>query len=189
MAKLVLTLLLLLISAVSPSRKIEGNRIISSDPRLVIDVTSGLKFIGRFEGDIRDAAHYERIVFADADANGNIHRLWIAQFESMLPGHRGSYDSKMNNRVQIGPLAFDQQVGRYSFSRSIASKPGGEAEKTKQFLVGRGLVLDDDLTVARFETHTDAQNRSELLIFYWEHGGDLNTFAEKAKGTFAIHMR
>src|SRR6266487_4500585 len=128
-------------------------------------------------------------VFADADAKGNIHRMWIAQFEQMLPGHRGSYDSKINNRVQIGPLAFDQQVGRYSFSRSIASKPGGEADKTKQFLLGRGLRLDDDLTVARFETHTDAQNRSELLIFYWEPGGDLNTFAQKARSTFAIHTQ
>ena len=189
MANLILTLLLMLISAVSTSRKIEGNRIMSSEPRVVIDIQPGLKFIGRFEGDIRDAAHYERIVFADADANGNIHRLWIAQFESMLPGHRGSYDSKINNRVQIGPLAFDQQVGRYSFRQSIASKPGGEAEKTNQFLLGRGLHLDDNLTVARFETHTDAQNRSELLIFYWEPAGDVNTFAEKAKRAFAIHAQ
>ena len=189
MARFILTLLLLLISAVSASRKIEGNRIVSSDPRVVIDIGAGLKFIGRFEADIRDAAHYERIVFADVDGSGNIHRMWIAQFESMLPAHRGSYDSKINNRVQIGPLAFDQQVGRYSFPRSIASKPGGEAEKTKQFLTARGFHLDDDMTVARFETHTDPQNRNEILIFYWEQGGDLNTFAEKAKSTFTIHTQ
>ena len=167
-------------------RKIVDHRIVSNDPKLAIDVDPTLKFVGTFAADIRDAAHYQRIIFADSDVAGTIRRLWIAQFERLLPSHPGSYEAKMRNPVRIGSWTFDQQVGAYSFTRSIASKPGGEAEKTRQFLLERGLRVGDDLTVARFETRTDPQNRSELIIFYWVSGPPLESFAEKAKTTFAI---
>ena len=171
------------------AQSIEDHRIVSKDPKLIIDVDPTLKFVGSLAFDIRDAAHADRIIFADADATGSVRRLWIAQFERMLPQHVGAYDSKRNNPIQIGPLTFDQAVGRYSFAASIASKPGGEAEKTKQFLLERSMHVDADLLVARFETLTDPKNRSELIVFYWEPlgmVGDRGRFAEKARSTFAI---
>ena len=165
---------------------ISNHTITSEDPKLAIDVDASLKFVGIFEANLRDSARYERVVFADVDAGGNIQRMWIAQFERMLPSHSGSYAPGAGTAVRIGPITFTQQVGRYSFPKSIASKPGGEAERTRQFLTDRHLHLPDDLTVARFEAHTDVKNRSELLIFYWERDAETNNFADKAIKMFRV---
>src|SRR6266581_35774 len=74
-------------NAQAANRAVSGNRIVSREPRLRVDVDGTLKYIGMFDFNIRDAAHAERILFADADANGNVRRLFVVQFESMLPAH------------------------------------------------------------------------------------------------------
>ena len=63
---------------------------------------------------------------------------------------------------------FQQIAGKYNFASAIAAKPDGEAERTRDFLASKGLKVDRDLMVARFEAHTGPDRRSELIVFYWE---------------------
>jgi hypothetical protein len=157
----------------SSRRTVSDHTIISTDPKLTIAIDSSLRFIGSFGFDIRDAAHAERFIFSDVDAQGAVHRLCVVQFENMLPQHPGSYDEpKQKERVRLGPFEFQQAVGIYSFAAAIAAKPGAEAERTRDFLGEKGLSIEGDLLVARFETLTDDQRRKELILFYWE---DLTT--------------
>jgi pimeloyl-ACP methyl ester carboxylesterase len=168
---------------VAADQAVSDHHIVSPSQNVVIDVDPSLPLLGRIGIDIRDAAHAERIIYGTADAAGNVQRLWIAQFEKMLPGHRGEYEAHGD------PLAFSQSQGRYSFAAAIASKPGLEADQTRDFLARRGFKVDGDLAVARFETLTDQSHRAELIVFYWEPlagNTDFATFAEKAKKTFAI---
>ena len=187
-------------------RTVSDHSILSTDPRLTIAVDSLLRFVGSFGFDIRDAAHAERFIFADADSKGAVLRLAIVQFETMLPQHPGAYDEpKQKERVRLGSFDFQQTAGLYSFAAAIAAKPGAEAERTREFLREKGLSVESDLLVARFETLIDRQRRKELILFYWE---DLSTaghsraainaaqaneraawfraFSERAKSRFSI---
>lgn len=177
-----------------------GNRIVLSDPKVAISVDPSLPFIGSFGFDIRDAAHADRWLFAQADAAGNVQRLAVVQFERMLPAHRGAYDAHSSNQRRIGPLSFEQSVGVYNFAASIATKPGAEAERTRDFLASKGLKVDADLLVARFETLPSADHRSEILLFYWQDLASMQQtratigkslfepFAERARALFTIGM-
>src|SRR5206468_129007 len=75
----------------SSHRTVSDHAIVSTDPKLTIAIDSTLRFVGSFGFDIRDAAHAERFIFADADEKGTVHRLGVIQFENMLPQHPGSY--------------------------------------------------------------------------------------------------
>ena len=175
-------------SASVVNRSVSGNRLVSREPRVTVEVSAALKYIGRLEFDIRDAAHAERIVFADADTNGNVRRLFVVQFESMLPDHSGSYDSPSSNPVRIGPYDFNEAVGKYEFAASIKAKPGAEAELTRDFLAQKGLRVDAPLFIARYETTTDQPRRSEMVIFYWEDRAiaGIEGIADRAKRIFRI---
>ncbi|HKR66060.1 MAG TPA: alpha/beta fold hydrolase, partial [Thermoanaerobaculia bacterium] len=166
---------------------VTDHRVTSPSQNVVLDVDRSLTYIGRIGIDIRDAAHAERVIFATADANGNVQRLWIAQFEKMLPQHRGAYDAHDDHQVTIGDLTFNQAQGRYSFPAAVAAKPGLEADQTRAFLAQHNIRIDADLAIARFETLTDATRRAELIVFYWEPlegNTDFAAFAEKAKKMF-----
>ena len=170
------------------NRTVSGHRIASREPRLTLAVDETLKYVGTFDFNIRDAAHAERLVFADADASGNVRRLFVVQFETMLPAHRGAYDFAPSNPVHLGLFDFNETIGRYSFAAAIKAKPGAEAERTRDFLAERGLHVDAPLVVARYETTTDTQRRSELLILYWEDAGaaGIEGLADRAKRAFKI---
>ena len=114
--------------------------------------------------------------------------MLIAQFEAMLPAHHGAYDTPKNARIiRIGPLDFQQVAGKYSFASAIAAKPGGEAERTRDFLASKGLKVDRDLMVARFEAHTDPGRRSELIVFYWEDiSMPADELAQRAMKMFSV---
>lgn len=175
------------ISAKDPS--VTDHRVVSRQANVTIDVDPALRFVGQLGFDIRDAAHAERVIFASADADGSVRRIWIAQFEQMLPQHRGAYDEPTGARVRMGPFTFSRRAGRYSFAESIATKPGAEAEKTRDFLARKGLRVDSDFSLARFEALTGASRRAELIIFYWEDlsgNTDFDAFAEKAKEVFTL---
>jgi pimeloyl-ACP methyl ester carboxylesterase len=177
-----------------------GNSVVLSDPKIAINVDPSLPFVGSFGFDIRDAAHADRWVFAQADASGNVQRLAVVQFERMLPAHRGAYDAHSANQRRIGPLSFEQSVGVYNFAASIAAKPGAEAERTRDLLATKGMKVDADLLVARFETLPSADHRSEILLFYWQDLASMRQtratidkslfepFAERARALFTIGM-
>ena len=170
------------------NRSVSGNRLVSREPRVTVQVDAALKYIGSLEFGIRDAAHAERVVFADADANGNVPRLFIVQFEYMLPDHRGAYDFASSNPVRIGPYDFNEVVGKYEFAASIKAKPGAEAELTREFLLQKGLRVDAPLHIARYETTTDQVRRSEMVIFYREDRAiaGIEGIADRAKRVFKL---
>lgn len=156
----------------SVSRK---NRIVSQEnPTIVIDVSDKLKSFGVINFPLKRVAQVERYIFVHSDESGRAERLFIAQFESVLPGIKGGYSFPMTNATRIGSHDYQTQVGFFNFAQTIAANPGAEAEQTKAYLDQNGVQVDDDFLVARYARVASEEKRHELILFYLENLRDLN---------------
>jgi uncharacterized protein (TIGR02246 family) len=165
-------------------RSLQENTIVSPKlPPISIDVDKQLRHIGILNFTLKKVAQVERYLFARADENKRVQRLFIAQFESILPGVKGGYSFKVENATQLGEHDYQTNVGFFNFAERIAQSPGAEAEHTKAFLEKNGLKVDDDFLVARYARITDAEKRHELILFYMENLRDMGfTRAELERG-------
>lgn len=157
-------------------RSISGKgRIVSlENPTIVIDVSRELRSLGVINFTLKKVAQVERYIFVDADKRGRAQRLFIAQFESILPGIKGAYSFPMMNVTHIGSHDYQTQVGIFNFAQTIAANPGAEAEQTKIYLNRNGVQVDDDFLVARYARVASEDKRHELILFYLENLRDLN---------------
>ena len=160
-------------------------RIVSLDkPTIVIDVSRELRSFGVINFTLRKVAQVERYIFVDADKSGRAQRLFIAQFESILPGIKGEYSFQMTNLTRIGRHDYQTQVGFFNFAQTIAANPGAEAEQTKTYLNRKNVQVDDDFLVARYARVASEDKRHELILFYLESLRDLNlTRSELEQGS------
>jgi hypothetical protein len=157
-------------------RSISGKgRIVSlENPTIVIDVSRELRSLGVINFTLKKVAQVERYIFVDADKSGRAQRLFIAQFESILPGIKGAYSFPMMNVTRIGSHDYQTQVGVFNFAQTIAANPGAEAEQTKIYLNHNGVLVDDDFLIARYARVASEDKRHELILFYLESLRDLN---------------
>ncbi|MBA2731392.1 MAG: nuclear transport factor 2 family protein [Acidobacteria bacterium] len=175
-------------SSVSPNsgsgRSLSKNKLISlKNPTIIIDVNEPLRNIGIVNFPLKKVAQVERYIFAHSDASGRVQRLFIAQFESILPGIKGGYTFQVENATRIGNHDYQTNVGFFNFAQTIAANPGAEAEQTRTFLNNNGLQVDDDFLVARYARVTSEDKRHELILFYLENLRDLGlTRAELEQG-------
>jgi hypothetical protein len=151
------------------------NRIVSqNNPTIVIDVSRELSSMGVINFPLKNVAQVERYMFVRANRSGRAQRLFIAQFESILPGVKGGYSFPMTNATRIGRHDYQVQVGFFNFGRTIAANPGAEAEQTKVYLNRNGVQVDDDFLVARYARVASEDKRHELILFYLENVRELD---------------
>jgi len=179
------------------------NRIVSqNNPTIVIDVSRELSSMGIINFPLKNAAQVERYVFVRSNESGRAQRLFIAQFESVLPGVKGGYSFPMTNPTRIGRHDYQMQVGFFNFASTIAANPGAEAEQTKVYLNRNGVQVDDDFLVARYARVASEDKRHELILFYLENvreldltrseleeGGSRSPEREKVFAEFAARAR
>lgn len=155
-------------------RSLSKNRIVSlENPTIVIDVTEQLRGLGILNFPLKGVAQVERYVFAGVGEGGRARRLFIAQFESVLPGVKGGYSFPLTNPTRIGLHDYQTQVGIFNFAQAIAANPGAEAEQTRAFLSRNGVRVDEDFLVARYARVAGEDKRHELILFYYESLRDL----------------
>ena len=148
-----------------------GNTIVSPrTPTLRITVNRGLSYIGSLRFPLGNTAEVERFVFADADPDGRIRALFVAQFESLLPAAKNGYTFKVVTPIKLGSHDYQTDTGFFDFAEAAAARPGFEADRTRAFLKTHGLeVGDDDFLTARYARIVDDTARHELILFYWEN--------------------
>jgi hypothetical protein len=157
-------------------RSISGKgRIVSlENPTIVIDVSKELQSFGVINFTLKKVAQVERYIFVRSDKSGRAQRLFITQFESVLPGLKGGYSFPMTNVTRIGNHDYATQLGFFNFTQTIAANPGAEAEQTKAYLNRNGVQVDDDFVIARYARVVGEDKRHELIFFYLENLRDLN---------------
>jgi hypothetical protein len=160
-----------------------GNTIVSPNvPPIQIEVDRQLPHIGVVAFRLKKAAEVERFVFARIGDDGRVLAMFIAQFESILPGVKGSYTFEVTNATRLGRHDYQTNVDVFNFSQSAAASPGAEADQTLKFLAKHQLKVDGDFLRARYARVTDATKRHELLLFYYEDLRDLGVTRAEIEG-------
>ena len=190
-------------------RFVRGHTLVSRElPRMDMAVDPRLEHVGSLEFDLKQAARVQRFVFASRDEKGWPARLLIVQFESMLPGVTGEYTFGLKNPTRLGAHDYQSQTGLFNFDEAAAAQAGAEADRTRAFLAGKGWRVEgEDFLRARYARIVDTEQRSEIIVFYYENvrtlgrtrrelepGGSraseleglLRDVAARARGTFTI---
>src|SRR5262245_23378621 len=153
-------------TAAAPKHQVVSNRIISpSNPTATITVSNDFHFVGRIRFTIDEIARGERIVFAKTRGK-LVERLFVVQFESILPKSKEEYRYDISNGLQIGGLRFRTSTFAYSSDEAARQNPLGEAPLMSAFLKREGYIVSDELMAARFATIAGAGRRHEMIIFY-----------------------
>ncbi len=150
-------------------RKVSGKTLISNQlPQIKVKLKGNFKFVGKFDFTIRDVAKGERFVFVEARKN-KIRRIFIAQFEAILPESDELYRYNFDNAQKFGIHKFRQNTFAYSSLEAEKENPKGEATLTAKFLKDKGYLLEDELMMSRFVTVPDLEKKHELILFYLEN--------------------
>ncbi|HYC61985.1 MAG TPA: nuclear transport factor 2 family protein [Thermoanaerobaculia bacterium] len=170
-------------------RSVTGNKLLSlKPPSLAIEVDEELPHVGILNFTLKDAAQVERYFYARADEAGRVQRLLIIQFESILPGVKGSYSFPITNPTRLGDYDYDTTTGIFNFAKAIAANPGAEAEHTKALLEKNGFKVDHDFRVARYARIVGDEKRGELIFFYLEADAEegFTELQARAKKSFQV---
>lgn len=155
-------------------RKVNGKILISNQlPEIKVKLQGNFKFVGKFDFTIPDFGKGERYVFVDARKR-KIRRLFIAQFEAILPESKEIYRYNFDNAQKFGQHKFRQNTFAYSNLEAKKENPAGEAALTEKFLKEKGYLLEDELMMSRFVTVPDLEKKHELILFYLENVSQTN---------------
>lgn len=151
-----------------PPRVVNGAIVSTEYPCARITVRKPLKYLGRHPIEISGVATGERLLFIEADRR-HVTRLWIAQFEAIIPGSTELYRYGFEHSIKIGGIAFNPTAFAFSNRKAAADNPADEAALSAKLLRDRGYEIEDELMGARFAAVPDPAKRHELIIFYFEN--------------------
>ena len=169
--------------AAEPQRTVVDNVLTSPGlPKVRIAVDKSLKYLGKFDFNLRNIAAGERYVWAEAEG-GRVKRMFVVQFEGFLPHVNQQYRFKMRTPVKLGSETYSHNLWFYNDEATRAAQPPNEAAHLARFLAERGLSQDMDLMMSRFARIAGEDKRNEIILFYWEnlrdHGLSAKDFPEE----------
>ncbi len=164
------------------TRYVDDNTLISKElPEIAIAVDTTFSFVGWFDFEIiansdeyssalrgKPVAAGERWVFAAADENKSINKLFIVQFEGFLPENDLIYNYNFNNAELIGENKYRHNTWFYDSKKLAAENPKNEGAKTRRFLENNGFQLEDHYMMSRYVGLASEDRKNEIIIFYLE---------------------
>ena len=151
----------------TPTRSVEGNVLVSSDPPLRVSVAEGLPFVGQQAYTIREIAEAESFYFAASDS-GKITRLFMVQFEHFRPEVEGRYHYKLDSTSTLGGLEWRTDVRCWSPWIAEEEDPGSDAVHDTRFLRTLGLESIREMIRLRCLRVLGEDRRAEVLLIYAE---------------------
>lgn len=152
------------------TRRVVGNTIVSDKlPAIKVQVDKAFKYLGKFDFVIGAIAKGERFVFVEATRKKRIKRLFIAQFEQILPTSQEIYRYNFDKAILLGEHRFRHNTFAFSGAEAKRENPKGEASLTADFLAAKGFRLEDELMSSRFLTVPDQAKKNEMILFYIEN--------------------
>lgn len=151
-----------------PNRSVRENVLISdSFPNIRVKVDPGLRYVGSFVFTIPGMAVGERYVFVEA-RDKRVNRLFIAQFEGVLPTSAETYNYNFATALPLGGHRFRQNTFAFSNRKGGEENPASEGPLTVDFLTRNGYAVPDEMMASRFVTVPDPERKHELILFYME---------------------
>ncbi len=141
----------------------------TANPSIVLRVDSSFKPMQSLKFPIGALTNVDRRLFIDSDAEANVRRLLIVQFETVQPG--STFRFRYPPRP---PAAFGAQTYRFNAyvhdDQAEATRyPAKEAGLTRKLLVSRGLNVPRLFRIARLARVTDQSGMNEIIISYMEN--------------------
>lgn len=143
----------------------------SANPSIILRVADG--FVPQPPIKIAlESTDVDRRVFVEADASRHIERLVIFQFERVRPGKAFKFVYPPKPPFTFGSSVY--RVGTYVYDEAAESalSPERESGITRAALMKSGYVVPRMLRTARLARVSDAEGKSELIIFYMENADD-----------------
>jgi hypothetical protein len=162
---------------------VEGVTLVSKGfPEGTVTVDTRLTYVGGETLILYDVARCEIHLYAEADENGRILRLYWFQFEGYLPSNKPrNYDySDDPYRTMIGKHEFFDSVRYYNVAASRENwSHNSDTMHVLRLLEQKGYSLDDDVMSIRL-VRLEEGYEQELMIIYMEdldqHGLSLTDF-------------
>jgi len=150
-------------------RSVKGNAIISKElPAATLRFPKGFKYAGGHAFILYDVARAEQHFYVDADAEGNVTRMYWIQFEGYLPSNTHAYDYNSPNRVNIGGFDFFADASPQKIDPK-RGRPDSDGNRAREFLKQKGFkIASDEVMTQRLVAMLTPDNRQELMIIYLE---------------------
>ena len=164
------------------SRYVNDNTIVSKKiPDIEIKVDDEFSYIGTFDFEIiansdeypeemqgKPVAAGDRFVFASADANQKVNKLFIVQFEGFLTENDFTYNYNFDSADFIGKNKYRHNTWFYDSKKLAEENPNNEGAKTRTFLKEKGFLLEDQFMMSRFVGLASEDRKNEIIIYYLE---------------------
>ena len=162
-------------AAQAPAARVEAHAVVHPEDGVTVRVPRGAAYVGGDRFVLYGVADCEIHVFAEADAQRRVHKLYWIQFESYLPSlpeRRYNY-ADGNRRIELGGTATWLRAAPANVSASAPTRPGSDREHVMAILARAGLTPPGDvLSVRMVQLLDDPQGtghgRQELMLMYVE---------------------
>ncbi len=165
----------------SEPRFVDGSTLVSAKlPEIKINVADEFQFVGSFPFEIlgnsneypeqyrdRAVASGERFVFVKAEGK-KVEKLFVVQFEGFLPDNKFIYNYDFSKAMQLGSNRYRHNLWFYDSQKNAKQNPGNEGAKTRNFLIDKGYILEDEFMMSRFVGLASPDRKNEIIIFYIE---------------------
>jgi hypothetical protein len=159
--------------AQAPAAQVEVHAVTHPLERLTVRVPAAAAYVGGDRFTLYGVADCELHVFAEADAQHRIHRLYWIQFEAYLPSqaeHRYNY-AEGNRRIDLAGVPTWVHAGAADAAQP--SRPGSDREHVLAILARAGLTPPANLLNVRMVQLPDdpqgtGHGRRELMMIYVE---------------------
>lgn len=174
-------------------------------PEIAIRLPHDFIYVGQTDFVLEHSVQVDRHHFVVAGPEGEVRRLIILHFESLLP----AIESKINYRIPdppdhagpnyrysltpvlLGEHEYIHNTWFFDASPEVQEYPDKELAKTTQLLTQHGYALPSELQMSRYVRIVGAEQRSELILFYMEPlettGFSVGDFVEGGRGAVAFN--
>jgi hypothetical protein len=155
-----------------PRRFVRGQVLVSTRlPNIRVRLSKAFHFVGKFSFTVPNMAKGERYIFAETHGR-KVKRLFIAQFETILPDSSETYNYSFKDALTLGGHKFRPNTFTFSRRASVKTDPPDEGVLTTEFLTRKGYILEDEVMVSRVVNVPDVERKHEMILFYMENIND-----------------
>lgn len=144
----------------------------ASMPRVRIKFGKPFRYVGSQSFILYDRAQAEQYFFVDADNQGRIRRMYMAQFEGYLPQVNAAYDYPRTQTVSLGGETY--MVNAESIpdvAAVLGQNPQSDVARAASFLESKGYHISGAIRFQRFVRLVDEAKRHEFILVYVEEAG------------------
>lgn len=155
------------------ARRVKGQVLTSASlPSVRVKFEKPFRYVGRQGFILYERARAEQYFFVDADKQGRVRRMYMAQFEGYLPSVDATYDYPPTKTMSLGGETYVVNAERVDDVAAVLKQnPQSDVARAASFLEGKGYHIGGSIMFQRFVRLVDEARRHEFILVYVEAAG------------------